>query len=69
MLSDTARAMLEAGLTCEEVRTELRGSPLGHGEPPTCSAVEDAIRHAMRAMHQESVAIQNEWNPDRYDER
>lgn len=54
-LKSVAKAMFEAGMDVDAIRKELRGSPLGHGEPPTCSAVEEAMGEALLEIDRHAV--------------
>ena len=47
LLLDVAKSLLASGWTVEDVRSELRGTPLAHGEPPPCSYVEEVLREAI----------------------
>ncbi len=49
-LTETATDLLKAGWTIERIRSELRGTVLGCGDFPTCSAVEEAIAAAKKAL-------------------
>lgn len=49
-LLETAKTMLEAGASAEEVRAELRGSSNADGANPTCSYVEEVLREAYRLV-------------------
>jgi hypothetical protein len=48
ILLDTAKMLLAAGWTIEQVRSELRCAIMSCGEPPTCSYVEEVLREAIR---------------------